>query len=62
MTSTNDQVITNTSITETLTPSPHPSPLGGEGWGEGGLEFGYWDLEFKVIGIPIDKRKMRRLR
>jgi hypothetical protein len=32
---TNDQIITKISITETLNPSPHPSPLGGEGKGEG---------------------------
>ncbi len=44
-------------MTEILAPSPHPSPLGGEGKGEGRSDyldisnwnlFGIWDL---VIGI-----------
>ncbi len=38
--------MTKVLMTETLIPSPHPSPLGGEGKGEG--RFGHW-----AIGIYL---------
>jgi len=41
--------MTKNSMTETLISSPHPSPLGGEGKGEG--RFGYWNL---VIGDYLE--------
>ena len=36
-------------MTEILIPSPHPSPLGGEGWGEG--RFGYWTLGSWILFV-----------
>jgi len=37
-------------MTKTLIPSPHPSPIGGEGKGEG--RFGYWIFfNWNLFGI-----------
>jgi len=39
-------------MTEILAPSPHPSPLGGEGKGEG--HFGYWTFDnWHLFGISL---------
>jgi hypothetical protein len=40
--STNNQIMTKIPMTGIQIPSPHPSPLGGEGKGEG--RFGYLNI------------------